>query len=332
MAKAADIEAQAATWLVRVDAGELPEEQQAAFEAWQEADPRHRAAYLRLAAAWRRADRLKELRPFESVPSQRVPRKFAVTVAVAASVLLGLALLHSFTRDSETWHTYSTGLGGFQRVVLWDGSAVELNTGSEVRVNFSAKDRRVVLIRGEANFKVTHNPTRPFDVTAGGTAVRAVGTEFSVSLRDNQTVDVLVTEGRVAIRPLAGSSAGHAAQGPMLGPGEIATVSASGASVQLLPPDSVARRLAWTTGRLMFNGQTLAEAAAEFNLYNRCKLVIADPDVASLQVGGSFVATDLDSFVAALGHALNVRVREDGESTSSGDCGAGGEIVLVGSG
>ena len=117
----------------------------------------------------------------------------------------------------------------------------------------------------------------------------------------------------------------------MLGPGEIATVSAAGASVQLLPPDSVARRLAWTKGRLIFNGQTLAEAATEFNLYNRCKLVIGDPNVASLQVGGSFVATDLDSFVAALGHTLNVRVREKDRTTSSSDCGAGGQIVLVGS-
>jgi transmembrane sensor len=208
---------------------------------------------------------------------------------------------------------------------------VQLNTGSEIRVSFSARDRRIVLVRGEANFKVTHNPARPFDVTAGGTTVRAVGTEFSVSLRDNETVDVLVTEGHVALRPFSNSAIAPAAQGPMLGPGEIATVSSAGASVQLLPADSVARRLAWTSGRLIFNGQTLAEAATEFNLYNRCKLVIADPDVASLQVGGSFVATDLDSFVAALGHTLNVHVREDGKSTSSGDCGAGGEIVLVGS-
>ncbi len=256
-----------------------------------------------------------------------MPRKIAATVAAAAAVLLTLAVVH-WRAGKETWHTYSTGLGGFQRIVLWDGSTVQLNTGSEIRVNFSARDRRVVLIRGEANFRVTHNPARPFDVTAGETAVRAVGTEFSVSLRDNQTVDVLVTEGRVAIRPLARST--DAAQGPMLGPGEIATVSAAGASVQLLPPDSVARRLAWTNGRLMFNGQTLAEAAAEFNLYNRCKLVIADPNVASLQVGGSFVATDLDSFVAALSHTLNVRVREDGKATSSSDCDAGGQIVLVG--
>ena len=134
MTKATDIETQAATWLVRRDANEFSEEQQAAFEAWQAADPRHRAAYLRLAAAWQRADRLKELRTFESVPRQRVPRKIAVAVAAAASVLLSLALVYRFTGNSETWHTYSTGLGGFQRVVLWDGSTVQLNTGSEIRV------------------------------------------------------------------------------------------------------------------------------------------------------------------------------------------------------
>jgi transmembrane sensor len=330
MTRATDIEAQAANWLVRRDAGPLSDEQRTAFEAWQAADLRHRAAYLRLEAAWRRADRLRELGTIESVPREPPPRRTTVWLATAASVLLGLALLYKFAGGSETWHSYSTGLGGFQRVLLWDGSTVELNTGSEVRVNFSAKGRRVKLIRGEANFRVAHDPARPFDVTAGDTTVRAVGTEFAVALRENQTVDVLVTKGRVAIQPPARSPMAHAAQGPMLGPGEIATVSAAGASVQLLPPENVARRLAWTNGRLMFNGQTLAEAAAEFNLYNRCKLVIADPEVAALQVGGSFVATDLDSFVAALGHTLDVRVREDSKS-SSNDCGAGGQIVLVGS-
>jgi transmembrane sensor len=327
MSKAADIETQAATWLVRQDAGELSPEQQHAFDAWQGADARHRAAYLRLAAAWHRADRLREVQTFEASP--RLPRRIVASFAAAASVLLGLMLLLALTGKPEKWQTYSTGLGSFQRVVLWDGSTVELNTSSEVRVNFSNSARRVELFRGEAKFKVTHDASRPFDVTAGGTTVRAVGTEFAVSLRDNQTVDVLVTGGRVSIRPPERAKATNA-QWPLLGPGEIATVSAAGASVQLLPAASVARRLAWTHGRLMFNGQTLAEAAAEFNLYNRCKLVVADPTVAALQVGGSFVATDLESFLAALG-PLNVRVREDGKAISSGDCGAGGQIVLVGS-
>ena len=59
---AADIEAQAAAWLARRDAagqeGDSP-----GFTAWLEADPRHRAAYLRLAAAWERSARMKRLRP-----------------------------------------------------------------------------------------------------------------------------------------------------------------------------------------------------------------------------------------------------------------------------
>ena len=134
-------------------------------------------------------------------PRQRVPRKIAVMRAAAASVLLELALVYWCTGNSETWHTYPTGLGGFQRIALWDGSTVQLNTGSEMRRNFSAKDRRVCPHRGEANFKVTHNPARPFDVTAGehrgqGGRHRVLG----VAARQ-QTVDVLVTEGHVALPP-----------------------------------------------------------------------------------------------------------------------------------
>src|SRR5512146_177123 len=61
MSEAADIEAQAAAWIARCDALGCDHDPQLA--AWLIADPRHRAAYLRLAHAWERTQRLARLRP-----------------------------------------------------------------------------------------------------------------------------------------------------------------------------------------------------------------------------------------------------------------------------
>ena len=66
--------------------------------------------------------------------------------------------------------------------------------------------------------------------------------------------------------------------------------------------------MAWTSGRLQFRGETLGEAVTEFNRYNRRQLRIADAALAQLRVGGTFSATDPDSFAAALASAFKLRV------------------------
>src|ERR1041384_8327975 len=60
--RAKEIEQQAAEWVARIDLRGTPEEW-TALDAWLNTSPRHRAAFLRLSVAWRRADELKKLAP-----------------------------------------------------------------------------------------------------------------------------------------------------------------------------------------------------------------------------------------------------------------------------
>jgi transmembrane sensor len=69
--------------------------------------------------------------------------------------------------------------------------------------------------------------------------------------------------------------------------------------------------MAWTTGRLQFRGDSLGEAVDEFNRYNRRQLRLADASLAQLRVGGTFNATDPESFAAALTSAFGLRVAHD---------------------
>ena len=91
----------------------------------------------------------------------------------------------------------TTGLGEQHSEVLPDHSVVELNTQSEIRVGFTAAERRVELVRGEAFFDVAKDPARPFIVVTDLATAKAVGTRFSVYRALSGTI-VTVAEGRVA--------------------------------------------------------------------------------------------------------------------------------------
>jgi transmembrane sensor len=302
IATAAEIELQASRWLAARDADASPN---AAFERWLDTDIRHRVAYLKLEAAWLRSDRLRDLRPLDREVNRdllRPPRRYW-TLAIAASVLLvSIAATIYFAQTQLGWQRYETRVGGFSRVVLEDGSVIDLNTDSELRVRMGANRRDVQLLHGEGRFQVAHDASRPFVVAAADAAVRAVGTAFSVRLRDSRQVDVLVSEGTVDI---ASARVGYT---PPVHAGEAAVVLADHVSVRHLQAQQVERRMAWTTGRLQFRGETLEEAVAEFNRYNRRQLRITDASIAPLRVGGTFNATDPESFAAALATAFGIQI------------------------
>jgi transmembrane sensor len=262
-------------------------------------------------------------------------------VALAA---VGAVAWYSYERTG--WHEYTTDFGGLSRIVLDDGSIVNLNTNTQMRVQLTAEQRHIVLERGEALFKVAHDTTRPFDVDAGDTTVRAVGTEFSVRVREPaeasggaKDIEVLVKEGRVAIDPPKKNAKPleRAEQLPKtistLSAGEAVTITATRVTteqpqmqVQKVAEADVDKKLLWTEGRLWFERQTLKDVVTEFNRYNRRQMVIADPAIENLRIGGGFEATDPESFIAALETTFGIRAFPS--PSSDGD---GAEVIrLVG--
>jgi transmembrane sensor len=64
---------------------------------------------------------------------------------------------------------------------------------------------------------------------------------------------------------------------------------------------------------LVFDRSTLAEAVAEFNRYNRKKLVIEGEDTADVRIGGSFEADNIDAFGRLLEEAFGLSVENRGD-------------------
>jgi transmembrane sensor len=208
---------------------------------------------------------------------------------------------------------YATTSGGYQRMTLPDGSIVELNASSEVRVKYSVSERRVQLLRGEANFIVEKNKARPFWVEAGKVSVRAVGTAFNVRLGQSE-VEVLVTEGRVEVNhePVAAPVPAFPVEPPVLVAGQRLVVpldtQMTQIEVQALSPAMIRETLSWQGARLVFVETPLAEVVTQFNQRNQVQLVLGDAELASLPVGGSFKAENVEAFVRLLASDCDIVV------------------------
>ena|SRR6185312_7441584 len=348
MNEAADIEAQAAAWIAHCDADGGEQDPQLA--AWLIADPRHRAAYLRLLQVWERTRWLARLRPADSRidpdllgPSRashfrahlrrrssaltritarstrargaRASRWLAAGTAAAGLALAVLLAVWNLSPLSSGGN-YGTGPGGLARIFLPDGSAVTMNANTEIRVHFTAARRTIKLLRGEAHFSVTHDVHRPFEVHAGDRVVVAVGTAFNIRLNTGHIVEVTVTEGRVALFA-DGDRRPHAAGFPLqtISAGQEALLTAQDVTIQRIDRTQIFHRLAWEHRELSFEGQTLSQAVADFNRYTNRRVVIDDPSIAALQIGGSFRALDIDSFVAAVGRTFGISSRTTAQGT-----------------
>jgi transmembrane sensor len=232
-------------------------------------------------------------------------RWLAVAVPVFVTALGALAWL-SFTRDP----TYETGVGQQESFELPDGSTIELNARSKVRVHLSEHQRRVELLEGQALFRVAKDPGRPFVVESDRTRIRAVGTEFDVSRRNSATT-VTVLEGRVALSEQSApislqESAAARASLLVLDAGQQVTVTAQ---TEPKPKRAdVAAATAWTQRRLVFDASTLAEVIEEFNRYNTRRLVLRDASLARFPISGSFSSTDPSSLLHFLEMQPGIRV------------------------
>lgn len=306
-----EIEQEAARWLAARDAGSLTAQQEAELTAWLQANDRHQAVYVRLEASWEEADRFQRLRGMDAAVNPdllrikksrsllRLPWMWAMAICIlSAGMFWGLSV--------RALSHYQTAVGGFARIPLPDGSVMNLKTDSEVQVSFGTHHREVTLLRGEAQFNVVHDPHRAFDVHVGHQMVRAVGTAFSVRRLSQDGMQVVVTQGRVAVVPPTVSLADIPVSAlptsvPLVMAGEQAESKAAGTvSVHKLGSEVANHAVAWVGGRLWFDRVSLAEAVAEFNRYNTRQVVIEDVSIANLHIGGAFGASDLESFGAAL--------------------------------
>lgn len=331
----AAIEAEAAAWVARFDAGDVSARDQAAFQEWLNRSTLHRQAIAEYGNLWSEFDALGQLTKTTASPGEagvhdnrpamlERARPWLAACAAAAIVAAGAGgvFLHSKPREMAkaeshraarhsqplTRVSYETPVGGQSKITLADGSTVVLNTNSLLEVNFSDKCRDVHLRRGEAYFDVVHDKTRPFTVYANHYVVRDIGTAFDVHLAKEGLVEVGVTKGSVEVTPASGEQAsGPAKSLGIIAAGQNIVLGEKVERAKAVASPDLERKLAWRQGQLNYTGQPLAEVLADVSRYSNIQIELADPALENLPVGGTFRTDQIDAIFAALENNFGIR-------------------------
>lgn len=326
----------AAEWFSFRRSGSMSSHDVRAFEVWLTQEPENRAAYDNLEHYWLVAEAarndpqvlaLRDEAARAHPPARRLLLAWGSGLAALAVAVVGLVWLNpaSLTVPAPAPSSspaqvataeplrqiFRTGVGQSTSVLLPDGSSVTLDTDTVLRTDLSGAERRLVLEKGRAFFRVAKDKTRPFIVLAAGRTITATGTSFDVRA-DPKHFQVILVEGRVRVEEPAVVGAGGPAKVTELTPGSQFVADATRFTVA---PADVPKTTSWLEGRLTFDNEPLSEVVAELNRYSDKKIILEDPSLGRTPILGVFKAGDVDGFVRALREYRLARVSSETPDT-----------------
>ncbi|QLL11370.1 FecR family protein [Pseudomonas chlororaphis] len=304
----ATVRDEAALWFVRLQEPAISAEERQRFDAWLAEHEAHQDEYQLLQSLWAVTDLVPKarLQALCEAPNLRSKRRPLLRYAVAASVLavaVGLGLFSGLNQPAGYSAEFVTALGERRHVALPDGSQVDLNSRSRLRVRYEQDRRSVELSEGEAMFSVEHDSSRPFMVVAGAGKVTVTGTRFDVR-RDASQTRVAVEQGTVRVQGKNAADSDFVNLTAGLG----TAVDAQGKVAAAYAVDSQALT-AWRSGKLVFNNASLSEVAAEVSRYRDPPLRVGSEAVGRLRLTSVFKADDTDALLKALPSILPVAVK-----------------------
>lgn len=138
------------------------------------------------------------------------------------------------------------------KVILSDGSSVELNSGSTLKYPsvFKENEPRTVFLEGEAFFNVSKASASSFIVNSNSSSVKVLGTQFNVSsYEEDDITEIVLVEGSVGVKI---SSASNETQDySVISPSQMAAISKTSANLKITNVN-VDKYIAWKNGNLFF--------------------------------------------------------------------------------
>ena len=309
-----EVQMEASRWVIdsRTSDDWTPDDQ-AALDKWLNSSIAHKVAYLRADHAWGRTSRAAALKqPVQEREAVRSTRKFPflglqLAAAIGAIAFLGVVAAENI---GKSYTAYKTPVGGRQILSLSDGSQIELNTNSAIRIADRGVDREVIVDRGEVYFEVKHDSAHPFVVIAAGRRILDLGTKFLVRDRADK-LEVALYEGRVRL----GAPEGSRQPSANLVSGDVAVATADSTKISKSKLAVLSDKLSWRQGVLVFHHTALADAAAEFNRYNSHKIIVEDPAIGRLVINGKFRTYDVAMFADVAAEVLGLNVEKQNDQT-----------------
>lgn len=308
-----DPEEEALGWVVRLTSGSVTDADRHEFEHWH-ADSANACAYGRARRLWAGLGPVLEkgesagwpgAEPAGTAPVEKrdaPSRRFrhAATAALLAVVAM------SGVQYSRIWrHDHVSGTAIIDTAMLADGTRVTLGPNTAFDSRFGNGVRQVSLVRGEVFFDVRRDVAHPFVIAAGNGIVRVLGTAFSVRRRDDDSVIVTVTRGKVEVT--------SGARNAILTPDRQVTFSPAG--LQKVHAVEASLVTAWTRGRLILEDRPLADVLAEVDRYRGGKTFLLNSEAGQRRVNAVIDLGDVDSWLGALASSQGLRRNTIGSIT-----------------
>lgn len=175
---------------------------------------------------------------------------------------------------------------------LPDGTIGWLNSGSKLTYSLPFSENRKVVLEGEAWFDVLHNEKQPFEISAGKSMIKVLGTSFNVSAYpEEKYVEVVLQNGKVEF------SDQSLAESVTLKPSERLVLKDNKLELNSVDPS---KYKGWTDGKLIFRGDDMAEVARRIERWYDVKVEIADKDLFHFSFRATFVDDSLEDVLKLL--------------------------------
>lgn len=299
----------ASRWMAHMNSGEATAAERQDLERWRSADELHELAWqraVRLNAQLGRLPPLVSLQVLGRARRQAGRRSALQSLAVfAVAAPVVYTLWRGISYGQDTWRvSHSTATGEHRKVVLPDGTTLELNTATDIDVSFDSESKGLRLVKlhsGELQIETAQDSARrPFEVQTRHGRIRALGTRFLVRQTPaDSTTLVAVQQSAVEVRPTNSNDPPFRIEA-----GLQTRFDAAGAH-EIVPEHP--QQDAWVRGMLFASNQRLADFAAELGRYRR-GVVRCAPEVAELRISGAFRLDSTDEILAALPDTLPVRM------------------------
>jgi transmembrane sensor len=277
------------------------------FLAWLEADPTHNDAYEAVALAdGAYAELVEDSRGTAPASNDNVPNRirrgrwFTGIGSAAAAMVAGVVAWPLIVPTAATY-AVETGAGERRAVTLEDGTRIEMN--GDTKLTLRKGDARFAMLdRGEAAFTVVHDQAAPFEVQAGDTTLRDVGTVFNV-VRSGSELEAAVAEGAVMLNPDVDAV--------RLDAGKIVRVSGQQVVVGKIDPSTVGT---WRKDRLVYQNAPLSRIAEDL-ARNLGHPVLLAPELARERFSGVIIlGEDRAHLRARIGALLDVDAVQNGRA------------------
>lgn len=315
-------------WVVRLDADNVTFDEKERFLEWLDMDPRHLALIREVETTWSGFDGLDnesrlDMKAYAFMPLPFWhPSRFGAwfkTIRGSHPLLVAwtgaVAMIFLVMTGIVTWRlyevpppeVYTTAAGEQKTLLLGDGTQIHMNTRSRLVVQISRTKRFVNFVEGEALFEVARHPDRPFYIDTGNGRVRVLGTKFNVFKKPSHQVTVTVVSGEVEVADELDTEYVGENWRRNLVSGQQMAYRDEGIVAEVSPAN-VEAATNWRRSVAVFDDLPLVDVIAELNRYSSRKIVLLDPSLQDMRIGGVFKLTDIPLAVRSLEAAAPVKV------------------------